>query len=152
MNIIGIDPGKHGAINLLQNGSLGLLTSLEGIKPQDLPLLFTGPGLGSWPVDGVFIEDVHASPQQGVVSAFTFGKGFGMLLAACYMAFPADKVHLVRPATWQAALGCMAGGDKGKLFERAKQEFPGAKFKKEHADAVLISLYGFKHLQHNPLL
>jgi hypothetical protein len=144
--VVGIDPGKDGAVCLLQNGSLGMLLSLTDVMPHEYPALFDT--LRFWEIDGVFLEDVHASPQQGVVSAFTFGKGFGALLATCYDRYP-KVTHLVRPSTWQAALGCMSQGNKETLFQRAKKEFPGAEFSSKHADAMLISLYGFKHLKYN---
>lgn len=145
--IIGIDPGKHGAITVLNDFKVKIIIPLDKVTPQQFPQIFAeirtlcgGVGFGK-----VFMEDVHASPQMGVTSAFSFGKGFGLLLGMAYAYFP-EGVTLVRPASWQAALGCMAGGDKSKLFEFAKTRYPReystGMFKKDQADSLLIATYG----------
>lgn len=145
--VIGIDPGKYGAISLMRNGALLQVLSLEDTRPDHLPRIFSELRdlCGGQQFGTVYIENVHASPQMGVTSAFTFGKGFGALLGAAYAYFTASVI-LVPPATWQAALGCMSQGDKSKLFEFAKKSYPiefkNGAFKKDQADSVLIALYG----------
>lgn len=147
---IGIDPGKKGAIAVVQKESLLLVQSLENTPVTTLRGVFNGLVM-RFPEARVFIEDVHASPQMGVTSAFTFGKGFGVLVAYTLSFF--GEVTLVRPQVWQGALGCLSSGDKGSLLTFAKQKFPeehkqGA-FLKDQADAVLIALYGATVLKHN---
>lgn len=146
--IIGIDPGKHGAIAVLSYGEIMQIVSLEDKDATKLSNIFL-PLSRIFPAH-VFIEDVHASPQMGVVSAFTFGKNYGILCTVAEMYW--DKINYVRPATWQAALGCMSGGDKTKLFHHAMKlhpkEYVAGLFKKDQADAVLIAHYGAKVIEY----
>jgi crossover junction endodeoxyribonuclease RuvC len=117
--VIGIDPGIDGAIARFDaQGALvtypfptlkarsgdkrtidlaGLVSLVDQLRT---PLLF-GPARIV-----VYLESVNASPQQGVVSAFTFGRGFGQveaLLAAARL-----PVNLVKPDIWKRALSVPA--------------------------------------------
>ncbi len=150
MRIIGVDPGKSGAIAVV-DGEKGLLLdvfSLTDRGEEDIVDWLDGETLRE---TAVFIEDVHSSPQQGVASAFTFGRGYGLLLGALYaLGF---KVHKVRPTEWQGTLGCLSGGDKKIPFEMAKKLYMfdhlKGTFNKSSSDAVLIAHYGYKFMQHN---
>lgn len=147
MRIIGIDPGKSGAIAVIEDWRLTDVYSFNGkteeeianyISHIDYPSIF-------------FIEDVHSSPQQGVASAFTFGRGYGFLLGV--LMGRNYSVKKVRPTEWQGALGCLSGGDKKIPFELAKKIYmfdriKGA-FNRSSADAVLIAHYGYKFMLHN---
>lgn len=145
---IGIDPGKDGAIAYILEDQLVKVQALRGLSDEDV---VTYLQVMSPRGCKVFIEEVHASPQQGVVSAFTFGKGFGVLLGAVYaLGFYVKKV---RPVEWQGALGCLSGGDKKSLFEHARylysEEYSRGMFKAPQADAVLIARYGAKFNHYN---
>lgn len=149
MTIIGIDPGKDGAVAFINGdyGRLDAVHSLRGLKTAELARSLT---LNRYYVSA-FVEDVHSSPQQGVVSAFTFGKGYGVILGALYV--QGVNVKLIRPVEWQGALGCLSEGNKKSLFEFAKSLYPteyaGGMFKAAQADAVLIAHYGMKFMQYN---
>jgi crossover junction endodeoxyribonuclease RuvC len=65
--------------------------------------------------DTAVIENVHASPQMGVTSAFNFGKGFGTVLGVL-AASGCSPVH-VAPSVWKPALGCTS--DKRQTVTRA---------------------------------
>jgi len=147
---IGIDPGKKGAIAVVQKENLLMVQTLENLPITTMRSVFNGLVL-RFPDARVFIEDVHASPQMGVTSAFTFGKGFGVLLAYTLSFY--GQATLVRPQVWQGALGCLSAGDKKSLFSFAKTKFQeehnqGA-FQKDQADAALIALYGSMIFKHN---
>ena len=147
--IIGIDPGKHGAIAKI---CPGLVMGIRRIEihslPEDinksrkfireafLPITF-GPS--------IFVEEVHASPQMGVVSAFSFGRRYEQILSVIETL--GGEVNTVRPQHWQNAIGVLSGGDKGKLYDRAKKLFPTITFKRNEADALLIAYYGWKTMQ-----
>jgi len=157
MRIIGIDPGKSGAIAVV-GGESGMLLDVFSLADQDemevVHCLATTPfdkNTLAYSDCVVFIEDVHSSPQQGVASAFTFGRGYGLLLGALY-ALNA-KVRKIRPTEWQGTLGCLSGGDKKIPFGLAKELYPRnyerKEFNKSSADAVLIAYYGYKFMQHN---
>lgn len=147
---IGIDPGKKGAIAVVQGESLLMVQTLENTPITTLRGIFNGLVL-RFPEARVYVEDVHASPQMGVTSAFTFGKGFGVLVAYTLSFF--GQATLVRPQVWQGALGCLSAGDKGMLYTFAKGRFPAehkqGAFQRDQADAVLIALYGAMISKHN---
>ena len=94
-------------------------------------------------VRSLYLEDVSSSPQMGVVSAFTFGKGLGRLeawsiAAGAIHAFP---IHKVRPLKWQTLLRCKSGGNKNVTKSRAQKLFPALTITHEIADALLIAEY-----------
>ena len=99
--IISIDPGKNGAI-VLRNGDkvvcvdnmpdtcIDLTDIIEGYKlyATDLKTLLVA-----------YLEVVHAMPNQGTVSMFTFGQGFGHLEQV--LADFRIRTVKVRPAQWK---------------------------------------------------
>lgn len=150
--IIGIDPGKTGAI-----------ASISFLK-DEVPLvcLFPMPETLSEKRDllcslatnstdiFIFIEYIHSSPNQGVVSACTFGKGAGQLEGICSMLEKDGAiVKNVRPQDWQAAVAARTAGDKSISRDRAKILFPSTKnITLANADALLIAYYGYLKTNH----
>jgi crossover junction endodeoxyribonuclease RuvC len=89
-----------------------------------------------------YIEQVSSSPQMGVVSSFSFGRGYGNLeMALTAAGIPFERV---RPQVWQKAMGCMTKGDKNISKAKAQELFPDKKVIHATADALLIALYGTK--------
>jgi len=89
-----------------------------------------------------YIEQVSSSPQMGVVSAFTFGNGFGHLeMALTAAGIPFTRV---RPQVWQKELGCLTKGDKNITKRKAQELFPSLKVNHATADSLLIATYGTK--------
>jgi hypothetical protein len=87
-----------------------------------------------------YIEQVASSPQMGVVSAFSFGRGYGNLeMALTAAGIPFERV---RPQEWQKHMKCMSGGDKNVTKRRAQELFPSLKITHATADALLIAQYG----------
>ena len=93
----------------------------------------------------VAIEKVHSMPRQGVASAFTFGKGYGIWLGVLgTLGIPYEEVT---PQRWQGAMldGMKRGKDANRL--KAMQLFPSEsdqlKLKKPdgRADALLLATY-----------
>lgn len=145
--IIGIDPGKNGAIALVD-------TDLWTLAVTDMP---KEPGKGGKETvsatgvarifdatapDHVFIEDVWSSPQMGVVSAFNFGRNLGILEGASASRAMLTKV---RPQDWKALT--KTPKDKNEARRRAMQVFPCAydlfsRVKDDgRAEAALICFY-----------
>lgn len=118
--IVGIDPGKTGAIAALDNK--GALLWVEDMT--DL----TGLGIGSWlaeRLDGelvrvCWVEQVHAMPKQGVTSVFTFGAGYGALLGA--LGALGIRTKLVTPNVWKRA--ARLSSDKTASRQRAAELWP----------------------------
>lgn len=150
MKVIGVDPGKKGAVALIDNAQLlhvfdmPLVELKKGSKVcchtlnNELAALFYDHG----PVDLAVIETVHSTPQMGVSSSFDFGRSFGVI----EMAIVARGVRLehVQPAAWKKALGL--GADKNSSLALARAKWPGSdsfKLQKHEgrAEAALIAEY-----------
>lgn len=88
-----------------------------------------------------WVEDVFSSSQMGVVSAFSFGEGKGILKGAIRALD--IELRYVSPAVWKNNLGCSAAKQTSIL--RAKQLFPfQIKLLRSEAkcEASLIGLFG----------
>ena len=139
--IIGIDVGKNGAIAWTTLGDTLVEKMPETTK--DLWDLIDGIAKDAHrnlEVPHCYLEQVSSSPQMGVVSAFSFGNGFGhleMALTAAGIAFTK-----VRPQVWMKHLGCMTKGDKNVTKRMAQQLYPDIKITHANADALLIHEYG----------
>ena len=134
---IGIDPGKTGAvailddkcnyINVLDFGQEGLMPALIGYAPV---------------VKFAYLEKVHSMPGQGVVSTFSFGENFGWWQGV--LGSLGIPYTTIRPQDWMKkySLQKSSASDKPGL-EVARKLFPEAplSLKKHHnrADALLIA-------------
>lgn len=145
---LGIDPGKGGGIVILDH--LGTVIRAIKMPATDRDLLEAlgvhFPTVGAESEGAIWVtptrallERVSSSPQMGVVSAFTFGKGYG----AVQMALTAARIpfDLVSPQCWQQAMGCRTGGDKNISKRRAQQLFPTVTVTHAIADALLLAEY-----------
>jgi len=143
--IIGVDPGANGGIAWITDGKACVEKMPDTL--QDLWELIrdiTNHPRSS--LDGrkykAYIEQVSSSPQMGVVSAFSFGRGYGNLeMALTAAGIPFERV---RPQVWQKALGCMTKGNKNVSKRKAQELFPDRKITHATADALLIAHYGTK--------
>jgi crossover junction endodeoxyribonuclease RuvC len=138
--IIGIDPGKSGALAVLGWLDTPYISPFKDKAPGKIMEVLKHLSAFQGVETTVYLEQVRSSPQQGVVSAFTFGRGYGFL-EGVVMGLGLPIVQ-VRPSEWQGALGCMSGGDKGKLAAYARKLYPSVKITNDTADAVLIAHYG----------
>jgi hypothetical protein len=140
--VIGIDPGKHGGIAWITDGKPcveKMPDTLQDLWDLIQSIGFEVPDFKPYEVKA-YIEQVSSSPGMGVVSAFTFGNGFGhleMALTAASISF-----ERVRPQVWQKAMGCMTKGDKNVSKRKAQELFPQIKVTHATADALLIAKYG----------
>lgn len=157
MMVIGVDPGKTGAV-----------ASWDGkeLRIEDVPTIAVGKGKGKTKTeinlpelagifniifagaDHAYVEQVAAMPGQGVTSMFSFGATYGMLKMGVAMAN--IPMTLISPVKWKAEMGLTR--DKEKSRERALQLFPKFsdyfKLKKhdDRAEAALLAYYGYKML------
>jgi len=147
--IIGCDPGKNGGIAWITDGKACVEKMPDTLK--DLWELFQSIMHDGKPAERLqkachgfkaYIEQVSSSPQMGVVSAFSFGQGYGNLeMALTAAGIPFERV---RPQVWQKALGCMSKGQKNVTKAKAQELFPHMKITHNVADALLIATYGTK--------
>jgi hypothetical protein len=149
MTYVGIDPGKHGAIVLLDGDGAIQSYHLTPLADGDYDLTEMLSLVRSWSGFLVTIEACQAFPKIGARSNFEVGRGFGLwlgMLAACRVSH-----SVVHAATWHKRL-CngisVAKGHKkpAKLKARLVSErlWPGV-FKASQdglIDAALIAEYG----------
>ncbi len=138
MLTLGIDPGLHGALALVDgDGMAELVADLPAIRDNRLAWIDGGElqsmllgALHGRPCRAV-VERVSAMPRQGIASAFTFGAGLGSILATLQtLHLPID---LVTAAEWKRALGLSS--DKRASLDKARLLFPGVDLSlAKHAD------------------
>lgn len=135
MMYLGIDPGQGGGIAVLDEAG----QVVEAIRMPRTPCLVL-TALRQYRGYRALLEFVRSSPQMGVTSAFTFGRGLGGLEMALTAA--GVRFHTVLPRVWQDRLECRSGGNKNITKDRAVQLF-GDQVKVTHAvaDALLIAAY-----------
>lgn len=156
MKIVGVDPGKNGAFcfldpeaHTLQLYKMPFHTIRPGEKTKHLvDPVGVGNILNDADVIRIFIEEVSARPQEGVVSTFTFGRAYGIILGSV----GALKIPytLIRPAVWKKRLNVPADKDgaryvASRLFPECAEEW---KHKNEDgvAESALIALYGMSEM------
>jgi crossover junction endodeoxyribonuclease RuvC len=154
---LGIDPGLNGGIAALSSEgdfvSAATMPVIEGkkrlIDVRMLKKTFEEIHDGeSGPIGIVVIENVHSMPREGVSSAFSFGRGLGMLEGVCAgMGLP---YVLVTPQEWKKHVLAGTAKDKAAAISYCERRWPNAELKatprcrKPHdgiADALLLCEY-----------
>ena len=160
--IVGIDPGNAGALAFLdpENARMRIVdmptfefeTTRKRVKIDPYAIVRE---IEAQPVANLYLEEVHASPQMGVVSAFSFGEGKGIILGAA--AARGIPITEVKPTNWKKIMRVPA--DKRAAVQRASQLFPAVSplFKGPRggvfdgrAEAALIALFGAMELGRVP--
>jgi crossover junction endodeoxyribonuclease RuvC len=146
MRFIGIDPGLDGGI--------AHITASSGVFCWRMPTIKIGTKrmvntqgvrdiiVDCGAVDLVMVEKVGVMPRQGIVSAFSFGEGCGVIRATLTcLERPYDYVL---PQTWTKALGLTRGAGKAEHIAVAARLFPNYRdaLTDGMADALLIAEYG----------
>lgn len=154
--VMGVDPGVNGAIATLDPKNLTLLLdSMPVIKTKRK----SGRAVTLIDIDelGIIIrrhapgravlEEVGARPDEGAVSAFSFGRTLGRIESALCL----SGVHydLVKPAVWKRETktpadkeGAVARADR--LFPLCRKMWRGPRGGLQHdrAEAAIMALYG----------
>jgi len=144
MLFIGIDPGKKGSVSVIDNGIVTVYPTPICNDEYDATGMFDL--LNRYKDDSFcLIERAQAMPKQGVVSMFTFGKGYGMWL----MALAATKIpyQVVHSRTWTKVMLLGAPGEgKERSYLVARRMFPNwnptKKKEWEYSDSILLAEYG----------
>lgn len=135
---IGLDPGKNGGIAVV--GCHNPYAHKMPDSLQDIWDLLKHIRDDSEGNCFALLERVHSSPAMGVVSAFTFGRGYGGLEMA--LTGVGISHEIILPQKWQKELGCLSGGQKNITKARAQGLFPSIKCTHSVSDALLIAEYG----------
>jgi hypothetical protein len=137
---VGIDPGKNGGIAWQYPSGDQLVVVHRKIPETERDIAETFEEVSSLGKAFAYLERVSSSPGMGVVSAFSFGRGYGFL-RGCLICWNIPFAEVV-PAKWQKELGCLTKGDKNVSKSRAQQLFPTVgKITHATADALLLSEY-----------
>ena len=156
--ILGVDPGLSGALAIIDP----LANSI--IDVTDTPVVPSGIGnrkminvqeltfhLDRFSNDILFsvIEEVHSTPNDGPVGAFSFGKSFGIVIGIVG-AFRIP-IFFTPPSVWKNCMGLSTNkGDSRKL---AGDKYPKSRFlferKKDdgRAESVLIADFGRRFIK-----
>ncbi len=141
---VGIDPGKSGAIAIINKDDLGHSVYDYPEDTSQVAGLIREIHVAN-NIILVALEKVWAMPGQGVTSMFNFGANFGAW-QGILSAFSIPYI-LVAPTKWQAKfLDKLSGTDsKSRSLATARRMFYDAdlRFKKHHgrADALFLALY-----------
>lgn len=132
MNFIaGLDPGLDGAFCVIDGSRIASIIGIpvfvlgkgKGTKREiDVHALLAALREIDVAIDRVFVERVSASPQQGTVSAFKFGRGLGQVETAVIAMGWA--IEYVTPQKWKRALALPAGATKDDSLHRASNLWP----------------------------
>lgn len=154
MIYIGIDPGKSGAIAVIDTAGENDRGRVVCIKPFDekqycdtlLELICS-----STQEIRCCVERVSAMPGQGVTSMFNFGKNFGYILGLLDMC--AIPYELVTPQKWKGEFGVTS--DKNSSIAVCKRLFPDVSLRPTErcrkdndgmAEALLMAEYARRRL------
>lgn len=152
--ILGIDPGKSGAIAAL-NTDTGMLIGavdmpvvgaiisahLLDTAVRELIQAWAAVPLTLAPDAVAVVEDVHAMPKQGVSSVFSFGRALGVVEGV--LGAQGWPLRYVSPAKWKRGAGLTT--DKDLSRRRAIELWPMSadlfKLKKHdgRAEAALLA-------------
>ncbi|MDT1061176.1 hypothetical protein RM190_04845 [Paracoccus sp. CPCC 101403] len=140
MNLLGIDPGRKGALAILDSDTLQVVThDMPASTPELHDLIAALPE-----VRVCILEQIYAGPQMSRTSVGAMFESFGVLKGA--LTWRSIPVQTVRPNIWKAALNVPA--DKNAARRRASEFFPDcadqwklAKFD-GRAEAAMLAWYG----------
>lgn len=137
--ILAADPGGHGALALLTHPEQEPEVWDMPKSPKELKVLLM---LIRHRISFGVIEDVHAMPDEGVVSVFKFGRGFGQLEMAFEVFCPV--YYRVRPELWKGALGLIGTGKAGTKPWCVKRGWTNiVKRRHDIREAACLAYYGF---------
>lgn len=142
MLILGIDPGRNGALAMFD-------TDARRVTCHDMPA--TTEALHNFiadlPVVGfAALEQLHAGPQMGRTTVAAMFEAYGILKGA--LAWKSIPVFTTRPSQWKPSLNVPA--DKTAARRRAAEFFPDDAHQwrlAKHdgrAEAALIAWYGLR--------
>ena len=130
-DILGCDPGAKGGFAVIRDGELYDLHDMPSLieAKGKSRLLRVSPELTALmvrallPLDQAYIELVASMPKQGISSAFTFGRAFGVVVGV--LAANRVPITYLRPQEWRTMAGVKRSTDlKAGSQARALQLFP----------------------------
>lgn len=146
MHIAGVDPGKNGAVVIIESNSHNIISQhrLKDIDDFLMLLMDKQPSL-------IVIEKAQSYPRQGIASAFNYGREYGRLLGLLDASL--IKYVTTAPSAWHRYMQSLWPSiqkDKHAAYAWAKKIWPMETFtpkrcRKPHdglIDAALLAYYG----------
>lgn len=146
MRAVGIDPGKEGAIVIIDDpGTLVAIADMPIAAGELDGRAFAELLMDAQPISRVFIEKVHSMPKQGVASTWRFAQNYGGLIHVLQAGeIPFERVP---PQKWKASFS-LNGKPKdaaralcSEMWPEAASDFRLVKHG-GRADAALIAEHG----------
>ena len=144
MIVIGIDPGKSGAIAVWDEGIDKAIKCPD--SPEKMANIFSSIITNDKIV--AYIEQVHAFPTDARSSAFKFGRNYGEWLGV--LGTLRIKTVFVTPQKWmkyyKEKFNMALPKDKQQRKRKLKEiaaNYTDKKVTLYNADAILIAVYGF---------
>lgn len=146
MTYIGIDPGKSGALAMI-DGDIAFAIPFDETK-YIAELQTVDPRQAA-----ACLEYVHAMPNQGTRSMFSFGQNYGWLQGV--LTVLRIPYELVAPRKWKGAFSVT--GDKNSSIAVCKRLFPSVNLLKTErcrtahdgmAEALLMAEYARRKMGH----
>lgn len=149
MNSISVDPGRAGAVTFWDNLTVTNIINIPykqyktiGLIPdyKQLMNLFSD-------IDLVIIENIGASPTDGIASASKFTKEFGIIVGASAVA---KRTEFASSRIWKAATGIVNKPKKAavpkalSLHPEAEEFLVGQKNIVDRSDSILIGQFWLK--------
>lgn len=151
--IIGIDPGKSGALAVIFDGNV-LNTMIMPVAGNAIDINALAIFIHARQVEFgdsliAYIEKVGAMPGQGVTSMFSFGFSTGIIhgiLGAYHI-----PTYIVAPQTWKKVVLADTKKDKDAAIQYCRRVYPNVSLlatercKKPHdglADSICIATHG----------
>lgn len=138
--IVGIDPGKKGAITLMDmSGEHWHTYNTEKLTEHDMASILLN---NADKIRVCYIELIRSMPAaaRGSIGAFVFGRNCGTWIGI--LAAARVKYIEVTPQKWMGHLRCRTKGDKNVTKRKAQELFPRLKITHANADSILIAEYG----------
>lgn len=142
--IVGIDPGRTGAMAVLAVQDFKLIHLADFIPPAD-NLAALKSVLVQHDIKAAFLEHVHAMPKNGSVSMFNFGENYGWWKGVLdALLIPTIGVD---PRKWQNHFGLVKTPDNSKpSLSFCREHFPTADLRRKkdngRSDALCIAAFG----------
>ena len=140
---IGVDSGANGCAAVINEAAeVVAQVRFKDATPHDIWRAFCEHFALTDKTCFAVIEFVRATPQMGVVSAFTFGCNYSQVRS--FLVAGAVPFVEVTPQKWQGTLGCRTKGDKNVSKAKAQELFPSVKITHGNADALLLAWYALR--------
>ncbi len=146
---ISIDPGRAGAITFWHDLTVVNIINIPYNKFPTIGLIPNFYILSEIfaDVDLVIIENINASPTDGIASAAKFTKEFGIIVGASAVA---KRTEFATSRVWKAATGIVNKPKKAavpqalKLHPEAEEFLIGQKNIVDRSDSILIGQFWLK--------